>query len=75
MIAVLQRVKKASVSIDGKTVGECAKGLMILLGVADGDEKIDAEFNGGFNVYFRTDNMYMFTIFNIIANPFNKFNW
>lgn len=43
MIAVLQRVKKASVSIDGKTVGECAKGLMILLGVADGDEKIDAE--------------------------------
>jgi D-tyrosyl-tRNA(Tyr) deacylase len=43
MIAVLQRVKKASVSIDGKTVGECAKGLMILLGVADGDDKIDAE--------------------------------
>ena len=43
MIAVLQRVKKASVAISGKIVGECAEGLMILLGVADGDTKTDAE--------------------------------
>lgn len=43
MIAVIQRVKKADVSIDGVVVGECSKGLMILLGVAEGDTKTDAE--------------------------------
>lgn len=43
MKAVLQRVKRASVAVDGETVGECADGLMILLGVAQGDERSDAE--------------------------------
>ncbi len=43
MKAVLQRVTQASVSIDGETVGECSKGLMILLGVAEGDTEKDAE--------------------------------
>ena len=43
MIAVIQRVKRAAVVIDGKTVGECGKGLMVLLGVAEGDTRLDAE--------------------------------
>ena len=43
MKAVLQRVKNASVAVDGKTVGECAEGLMILIGVAKGDCENDAE--------------------------------
>ena len=43
MKAVLQRVTHARVEIDGRTVGECGKGLMILLGVAEGDEEKDAE--------------------------------
>lgn len=43
MKAVLQRVKEASVSVDGKTVGQCGEGLMILLGVAEGDTDHDAE--------------------------------
>ena len=34
MKAVLQRVKYAKVEVDGEVVGECGKGLMILLGVA-----------------------------------------
>ena len=42
MIAVLQRVKKASVEVDGKIVGSCNKGLCILLGVAAGDTEEDA---------------------------------
>lgn len=42
MKAVLQRVKRASVSVDGQIVGECAEGLMILLGVANGDTEEDA---------------------------------
>ena len=42
MIAVLQRVKRASVVVEGATVGECQKGLCILLGVADGDTEDDA---------------------------------
>ena len=43
MIAVIQRVKRSSVSIDEKIVGECGHGLMILLGVAEGDTREDAD--------------------------------
>ncbi len=43
MKAVIQRVKHASVDVDGKTVGACGEGLMILLGVAEGDTDLDAE--------------------------------
>ena len=43
MIAVVQRVKRAAVVIDGRTAGECGEGLMVLLGVAEGDTKLDAE--------------------------------
>lgn len=42
MIAVLQRVKRAAVAVDGKTVGACDNGLCILLGVAKGDSEEDA---------------------------------
>ena len=42
MKAVIQRVKSASVRVDGQTVGECGEGLMILLGVARGDCEEDA---------------------------------
>lgn len=42
MKAVIQRVKNAYVRVDGQTVGECAEGLMILLGVARGDCEEDA---------------------------------
>ena len=43
MIAVLQRVKKAAVTVDGAVVGECNEGLYVLLGVAAGDTERDAE--------------------------------
>ena len=43
MKAVIQRVAHAEVRVDGSTVGSCAKGLMILLGVAEGDTELDAE--------------------------------
>lgn len=43
MKAVLQRVKNANVKVDGEMVGECGEGLMILLGVAQGDTDEDAE--------------------------------
>lgn len=42
MKAVLQRVTEASVAVDGETVGRCGEGLMILLGVAQGDTDEDA---------------------------------
>ena len=42
MIAVLQRVKRATVRVDDKIVGECAQGLCVLLGVAKGDTEEDA---------------------------------
>ena len=43
MKAVLQRVKKASVSIEGAVCGEIGQGLMILLGEGAGDKEQDAE--------------------------------
>ena len=43
MKAVIQRVKYASVKVDGKTVGSCEKGYMVLLGVAEGDTEAEAE--------------------------------
>ena len=43
MIAVLQRVKRASVDVEGQTVGKCAHGLCVLLGVAKEDTEEDAE--------------------------------
>ncbi len=43
MIAVIQRVSEASVTIDGIVKSKIEKGLLILLGIeeADGDEDID----------------------------------
>lgn len=43
MRAVIQRVKHASVTVDGKTVGAVGAGYMLLLGVMDGDTQADAE--------------------------------
>ncbi len=43
MKAVIQRVSKCSVRVDERIVGSIGEGFMILLGVEDGDEYIDAE--------------------------------
>ena len=44
MRALLQRVKKASVCIDGETVGAIQNGYLILLGVQEGDSEKEALF-------------------------------
>lgn len=41
MRLVIQRVSRATVSVDNKVVGEVGKGLFVLLGVADGDNETD----------------------------------
>ncbi len=43
MIAVIQRVRSAAVSVDGAVTGECGAGLCVLLGVAKGDTTEDAD--------------------------------
>ncbi len=43
MKAVIQRVKNAYVTIDGKTVGECGKGYMILFCAVEGDTEQDID--------------------------------
>ncbi|CAN5705662.1 D-aminoacyl-tRNA deacylase [soil metagenome] len=43
MRAVLQRVRRAAVRVDGETVGEIDRGLLVLLGVGIGDTATDAE--------------------------------
>ncbi len=44
MRAVLQRVSKAEVEIDGLVVGRISRGFVVLLGVAAGDTDQDAAF-------------------------------
>jgi D-tyrosyl-tRNA(Tyr) deacylase len=44
MRAVLQRVTRASVRVEGATVGEIAGGLVVLLGVARDDAEDDARY-------------------------------
>lgn len=43
MKAVIQRVSSASVEVEGKIVGECKKGFMVLFGAAEGDTAEDVE--------------------------------
>lgn len=43
MRAVLQRVSHAEVAVDGKTVGSCGAGFLVLLGIAAGDTEREAE--------------------------------
>ena len=44
MRAVLTRVKSASVTVDGKTIGQIGQGFLILLGITDGDTVDDAVY-------------------------------
>ena len=44
MLAVLQRVTSAAVVVDQETVGQIEKGLLVLLGVADGDTETDLKY-------------------------------
>ncbi|WP_439480604.1 D-aminoacyl-tRNA deacylase [Chryseobacterium aquaticum] len=44
MKAVIQRVSEASVKVDDQIVGEIEKGLMLLIGIDENDEKPDADW-------------------------------
>jgi len=44
MKAVIQRVSRASVHVEGKTVGRIESGLLVLLGVAKGDGETDGRY-------------------------------
>jgi D-tyrosyl-tRNA(Tyr) deacylase len=44
MRAVIQRVSRAGVRVDGQTTGEIGPGLLILLGVGQGDTSREADF-------------------------------
>ncbi len=44
MRAVVQRVKRASVQVDGRTVGAVGAGLLVFLGIAPGDGEADIAY-------------------------------
>jgi len=44
MRALIQRVSKASVTVEGETVGAIDQGLVVLLGVAHGDTEEEADW-------------------------------
>lgn len=44
MRAVVQRVSRARVTVESRSVGQIERGLMVLLGVGSGDAEQDAEY-------------------------------
>jgi D-tyrosyl-tRNA(Tyr) deacylase len=44
MRAVVQRVTRASVKVDGQIIGEIGNGLVVLLGIARDDTKVEAAY-------------------------------
>jgi len=44
MKALIQRVKKASVSVDDKVVGQIDQGFLVLFGVGKGDSSVDIPY-------------------------------
>jgi D-aminoacyl-tRNA deacylase len=44
MRAVVQRVSRAVVRVDGEIAGEIGLGLLVLLGVSAGDSRVDADY-------------------------------
>jgi D-aminoacyl-tRNA deacylase len=44
MRAVVQRVTRASVKVDGETTGEIGNGLVVLVGIARDDTKVEAAY-------------------------------
>jgi D-tyrosyl-tRNA(Tyr) deacylase len=56
MRAVIQRVSRAQVAIDGKVVGKIGKGFVILLGVSEDDTEEDAQYLAEKCAYLRVFN-------------------
>ncbi|MCL5256692.1 MAG: D-aminoacyl-tRNA deacylase, partial [Chloroflexi bacterium] len=44
MRAVVQRVAGAKVTVDGRVVGEIDRGLLVFLGIGEGDGKAEADY-------------------------------
>ncbi|MFZ3343180.1 MAG: D-aminoacyl-tRNA deacylase [Terriglobales bacterium] len=44
MRAVVQRVSRAKVTVNGKVTGEIGRGLLVLVGVGTGDARSDADY-------------------------------
>lgn len=55
MRAIIQRVRKSSVSVHGEIVGEIENGLLVLFGVGEGDESEDLDY-----IYEKTLNLRIF---------------
>ena len=47
MRAVVQRVSRAQVAVDGEIVGDIGRGLLVLLGVTHTDNEADADYLAG----------------------------
>jgi len=63
MKAVVQRVKRAQVTVEGRVVGKIERGLLVLAGVAQGDAEADLDAMAAKIVNLR-----------IFADDNNKFN-
>ena len=63
MRAVVQRVREASVTVDGRVTGEIGAGMLVLLGVGEDDKEADADY--------LVEKMIALRIFNDAGGKFN----
>lgn len=72
MRAVIQRVKKASVTIDGRVNGEIGRGLLVFLGVGEGDTETDLKYiekkTTGLRIFGDADGKMNLSVFDIGAD-------
>jgi D-tyrosyl-tRNA(Tyr) deacylase len=47
VVVVIQRVLSSSVAVDGEVIGKIGKGLMILIGIEEADDRTDIEWLAG----------------------------
>ena len=76
MRLVLQRVTRASVSVDNEVVGEIDAGLLILVGVADGDTETQAEALArkvaGLRIFADADDRFNESLLDIAGPPWSS---
>ncbi|CAI8046433.1 D-aminoacyl-tRNA deacylase [Geodia barretti] len=78
MRAVIQRVKSASVTVEGKVVSEIRKGLLVFLGVAQEDTPADVDYMASkianLRIFEDDEGRMNLSILDVVVKPLSSLN-